>query len=236
MRPLVAVAAVIAALALPAGPLAAESRPGDAPRGPSTLRVTGEGRASAAPDVAQVLLGAEALAPDLTTATRDANERMRRLLDALLAAGVARKDLQTTRYDVGIERRAAPGGELGPIAGYRVTSEVRATVRDIARVGPILDAALKAGSNAIRSLSFAKDDSTEEQHRALAAAVSAARAKAAVVARAAGRELGEILEIAEGSLARPFQVGARAMALSGAAVEPGELAYAAQVEVVFALR
>jgi len=230
------------ALAVLAGYLGGVSLPALAsePARRSTLRVVGEGHATAAPDVAVAFLGVEALAPDLAAATTDANARMRRVLEALSASGVAKKDVQTSRYDVAIERRPESRGGPGPapVSGYHVTSEVRVTMRDLARVGQVLDAAVKAGANASRGLTFQKDDPSAERNRALAAAIAAARAKAEVLARAAGRELGEVLEIAEGGGGRPVpMLGFRAMAAipDAVPVEAGELQLSAQVEVVFAL-
>jgi len=204
-----------------------------------TLRVLGEGQAAAAPDVAIAFLGVEALAPDLSAATADANERMRRVLEALSASGVARKDVQTSRYDVAVERRPEPRGGAAAVSGYHVTNEVRVTLRDLARVGRVLDAAVKAGANASRGLAFRKDDPSAERNRALSAAIAAAHAKAEVLARAAGRELGEVLEIAEGGGPRPVPVQAfRALAAVSDAVpvEAGELQFTAQVEVVYAIK
>ncbi len=228
------------ALALLAGHLAASPSPAPAadPSRLRTVRVVGEGQATAAPDVAVAFLGVESLAPELSAAAADAGARMRRVLEALTASGVARKDIQTSRYDVAVERRPEPRGGLGPVSGYHVTNEVRVTLRDLARVGQVLDAAAKAGANATRGLAFRKDDPSAERSRALSAAMADARAKAEVLARAAGRELGEVLEVVEGGGARPLPVqGFRAMALSDAVpVEAGELQFSAQVEVVYALK
>src|SRR5690349_21706183 len=72
------------------------------------LVVSGEGRVPAKPDVATLTLGVEALAPRVPDAARDADGRMRAVLEAVRAAGVAEKDARTTRYDVQLERRYEP--------------------------------------------------------------------------------------------------------------------------------
>lgn len=204
----------------------------------STVRVIGEGRATAAPDVAVAFLGVEALAPDLSAATADANDRMRRVLEALSAAGVAKKDVQTSRYDIAIDRSSQSRGGPPPVSGYRVASEVRVTVRDVGKVGRVIDAAVKAGANASRGLTFRKEDPSPERNRALSSAVADARSKAEALAKAAGRELGEVLEISEDGGLRPLRTeGFRAMAAaSDVPVEAGELQLSVRVEVAFALR
>jgi uncharacterized protein YggE len=206
--------------------------------GARTLRVTGEGKASARPDVAVATFGVEALGQGLSEASRDADERMRRILGALSQAGVAGRDLQTTRFDVSIERQQDPRGGLGPITGYRVTSEVRATLRDLGRVGALLDAVVQAGANSVHSLAFEKEDPAPELARARALAVAAARGKAEEIARAAGVALGEVLELGEGGAApgpRPMLMRTMASA-GGAPVEPGQLDFTVSVEAVFAIR
>ncbi|WP_248341604.1 SIMPL domain-containing protein [Anaeromyxobacter paludicola] len=207
------------------------------PTPPPSLSVAGEGRATAAPDVAVLALGAEVVGPSLAGATREANGRMARVLEALTANGVAKKDVQTSRYEVGLERRPDPHGGLGPISGYRVRSAFKVTVRELARTGAVLDAALAAGANDVQGITFEKEDSAPERLRALAAAVASGRAKAETLARAAGRKLGPLLQLSEGGVASPPWPLAtlRARSMGKASVEPGELQFTAEVELVFAL-
>lgn len=220
------------------GALVATRAAEPAPARRNAVRVVGEGHATAAPDVAVAFLGVEALAPDLSAATADANDRMRRVLEALSAQGIAKKDVQTTRYDVAIDRSPQSRGGPASASGYRVASEVRVTVRDVAKVGRVIDAAVKAGANASRGLAFRKEDTSLERNRALSSAIADARGKAEALAKAAGRVVGEVLEISEDGGARPLPVeGFRSMAATAdTAAEPGELQISARVEVVFALK
>ena len=133
----------------------------------------------------------------------------------------------------------ATGKDLAPVTGYTVVDEARVTVRDLAKVGPVLDRVLAAGSNTLRSLSFEKDDPTPEQARALAAAYASARAKAEALARAAGVTLGEVVTVSAGGQVRPFPMVRSAMAMdkaAGAPVSPGEVEIGASVDVTFAIR
>jgi hypothetical protein len=203
--------------------------------------VGGEGRVTAEPDIAVLSIGVEALAKALPDATRDADTRMRGVVEALKQTGVDPRDVRTTRYDVGMERRYDPNvGTLGEIVGYRVIHELRVVVRDRdpARVGAALEAALRGGSNLVHSVSFEKDDSTAERSRALALAIEAARAKADVMARAAGRTLGEVREVSEASGGAIPLVRTMKMANASAEAAPlqgGDLEFTAAAEVVFAL-
>jgi uncharacterized protein len=256
VRGAAAVIAVLSAAAAPAAALAVAPgepppRPGPTeslpqppsppapPRWPRAVRVVGEGRAHAVPDVAIVTVGVVATDPSLAKATRDADARARKVQAVVAAAGVAPADFQTSRYDVDIERRADRPDEGPRVVGYRVVNELRVKVRDLAALGGLLDRVVAAGANEVQGLQFTKEDTTAEQGRALAAAVRAAHAKADEMARAAGLRLGELVELSEGVRASPGPiVPMRAMSMaksSGVAVQSGEIEVDAQVEAVFAL-
>ncbi len=203
-----------------------------------TLRVTGEGRASAPPDVALVTLGVTALDPSLEKANRDATARARKVVEVLKSA-VAPADLQTSRFDVQMERSYDPKAPP-KVTGYRVSNHLRARVRDLGKVGPLIDRALAAGANEVEGLQLVRDDPREEEARALSIAVKAARSKAEEMARAAGVQLGEILTLTESGEEPGRPVAFRAMAMKESAgavpVEAGEVESVARVELVFAIR
>lgn len=208
------------------------------PPPPRSIRVSGEGRARAAPDVAVVSVGVEAIGKSLARTRADADARMQAVLAAVKGAGVAPKDVQTLRYDVQIER-PWKDGEPGPITGYHVSNLAQVKVRDLARLGDLLDKVAAAGSNAIQGLAFEKEDTAPEAARALADAVREARAKAEALAKAAGVALGEVQSVGE-SVQRPGPIPVRMMAMeakrAGAPVETGEVELTATVELVFGIR
>jgi hypothetical protein len=226
---------------LVAGPAPARAAPAStAEAAPRTIRVTGEGRVSVSPDVARFSVGVDALAKTLAAASAEAGQRMRAALDALQKEGVASKDVRTTRYDVSIER-PWKDGKPGLVTGYRVSNAAEVKVRDLGRLGAILDRVTAAGSNAIGALRMERDDPTPERLQALAAAYQAARAKAEALAKAAGVQLGEVLSVSESSSAVPRPMPMAMMRAAPAAeadvpIAEGELVYAAQVDATFAIR
>jgi uncharacterized protein YggE len=155
-------------------------------------------------------------------------------------AGVAAKDVRTVRYDVSIERPWKDGKQQ-PISGYRVSTAADVTVRELPKLGKILDAVTAAGSNQLNALRMEKLDPKPQQLEALALAYAAAREKAKAIAIAAGAELGEFVMVSEqGGSPRPMMAPmmARSMAADSAPVPvaEGELEFGARVEVVFAVR
>jgi uncharacterized protein YggE len=210
------------------------------PRPPRTIAVSGAGKVSVAPDAASFTVGVEAYAKSVGAATADANARMKAVLDAVAAAGVAAKDVRTTQYDVAIDRPWKDGKQQ-PVAGYRVTTMADVKVRELARLGKILDAVTAAGSNQLHALRMERLDPRPQQLEALARAYADAREKAKAIAIAAGAELGDFVTVGEeGTSPRPMPGLMRARAASAdaapAPVSEGELEYGARVEVVFAVR
>lgn len=226
-----ALAAAVATSQLPA-PSAPPSTPLRA------IHVSGEGRAYAIPDVARVTIGVQARDPaSVARASADASARMKRVLAALEKGGVAAKDVRTVRHDVEVQR-SYDRGTAGTVTGYLVSSQVAVTVRDLSRLGALLDQVVAAGSNAIEGLSFERGDDSAERARALEAAVADARAKAAVLAKAAGATLGEVLAVDEGGgRPIPFREGlAAARADRAVPVATGQLEIVATVDLTVAIR
>ena len=210
-----------------------------APVPPRSIHVSGEGRAFAAPDVARVTIGVQARdAASLARASAEATARMKKVLAALEKGGVASKDVRTVRYDVEVQR-SYEKPNAGAITAYVVSNQVAVTVRELAKLGALLDQVVAAGSNAIDGLAFEKEDTSAERARALEAAVADARAKAAVLAKAAGVTLGEVLLVAESSPgAIPFaDKGVVAMRAGGAVpIATGQLEIVATVDLTQAIR
>lgn len=204
---------------------------------PRTIRATGEAQVSVRPDIALVMAGVEATGKDLGKVTTEVARQTRNVLGALEKAGIAEKDIQTVRHDIQVER-PWDSGRPGPITGYTVSDELRVKVRDVNKVGAVLDRVVAAGSNVLRGLSFEKDDPTPDRARALALAVANARVKAEAMAKAAGVQLGQVVAVSEGSGQAPIvpMMGAmRTAAAPSTSVQPGEVDISATADVIFAI-
>ena len=86
-------------------------------------------------------------------------------------------------------------GQRARVVGYVVSNTVRVDVRQIDRIGPVIDASLGAGANQVHGLQFYLADPGPARRAAIADAMSRARADAEALARAAGGSLGQILEL-----------------------------------------
>jgi len=213
-----------AALAAPATALAAD--PG------RSVTVSGSGSVSVVPDRADVGFGVTTRAATAAAALAADAKAMTKLIAALKAAGIAPADIQTQL--VSLSPQISPNGR---VVAYEASNSVQARIRGIDRVGPIIDAAVAAGANTIDGPSLARSDADALYRRALAAAVSHARVKAAALAKAAKVKLGRVLRIVEGSSASPVPLaGESAKAAAPATpIEPGTTRIEASVTVTYAL-
>jgi len=246
-RPLAVLAAAVLA-SLPAGAHAQDASlrapvPPGAPamphRPPRTIAVSGAGKVAVAPDSATFTVGVEATAKSVAAASAEASAKMKAVLDAVAAAGVPPKDVQTTRYDVTIDRPWKDGKQQ-PIAGYRVFTAADVRVRELGKLGKILDAVTAAGSNQLNSLRMERLDPRPQQLEALAKAYEEALSKARAIAIAAKVELGDFVSVSEEGVApRPrMMMMAKAASSDGmsAPVAEGELEFGARVEVIFGVK
>jgi uncharacterized protein YggE len=191
------------------------------------ITVTGTGSVQAVPDQAQFSLGVQSHGPTAHEALAANSERMRRVLAALLAAGVAKADVQT--QDVSVSRSY-------PDDGYTADNTVSVTIRELAKAGSILGAGTKAGANDVYGPTLTRSDQDELQAKALTAAVDNARAKARVLAEAAGVRLGTVTAIAEnGNEPMPIYEAALAKRAPSVPIEPGVQQTQAVVRVTFAI-
>jgi uncharacterized protein YggE len=200
---------------------------------PGTLSVTGTGVVKTQLDTATTSFGVTTQATTAKAATAQNGEAMAKVIDALKRAGVDPKDIQTKLVSLD-PRYDAQGRE---IRGYTSSNSVSAVVRDLPKVGDVIDAAIAAGANNVSGPTLAREDKDKLYNDALEAAVADARAKATVLAHAAGVSLGAVRSLAESpETQEPIPYAAVAMRAPGSTpVEPGTAEITATVSVVFAL-
>jgi uncharacterized protein YggE len=174
--------------------------------GERTLAVTGTGEISAAPDLAVVHLAVETEATDAAGAAQRNAALAERVLQAVRAALGERGKAFTAGYSIHPEyEQPRPDQQVHEprIRGYRASNEVRVEVRDLARVGGVIDAAIGAGANRVANLYFALEQREPHVRAALAAAGTAAKAEAEAAAAALGVRLGPVLAARTGGAEPP---------------------------------
>ncbi len=213
-----------------------------APTGLRTIRVEGTGEVKAQPDEAFIDVAVETLAPNVKAAGEQNAKRMEKVIAALTSAGIARRDIQTRNYSVYPDYAPPMPNQTEPkLRGYRVSNLVSVHVKDLSRVGSLLDQALAAGANRVDSVRFGLSRQEAVQGEALRQAVARARKSAEVLAASLNVKLGAVLDAS--TVTEPPQFYPARLAMAEAAdgramstpIQPEEQTVQAKVTLVFGI-
>jgi len=197
----------------------------------SHITVVGEGSVSTTPDIMRLDTGVEARRPTAGEAFTAARGAAADLTRALLAAGVAAKDLRTDELTLAPEYKDYP-----TISGYRATQGVEAVVRDIDKADDVVDAAAAVGETVrFNGVTFEVSDNQVPLRLAREAAFRDAKSRATQYARLAGRGLGRVMEIIEQNVTPPTPFVGFAAAIDRASISPGTKNVSVSVRVVHEL-
>lgn len=232
--PLLALTAAALAIAMP-GAAAASSDTGAT----RSVTVNGEGTVAAVPDTATITTGVVTEAPDPETALSQNSEAVARLLNVLDGEGVPERNVQTSGFSIYPQyARNRDSDEPPRIAAYRVSNQLSVRIEALDRVGPLLDALVRAGSNRVSGIEFGHSELDALTDEARRRAVADARRRAGLYAEAAGAGVGPVLKIVETQtyVPRPM-MRAEAMMMDAAPVPvaAGESEIRASVQVEYAL-
>ena len=158
------------------------------------LKVTGSATVTLAPDTVTIRLGVNTKDQNVQTAQQQNAQIMETVKRAIFALGVEEKDVITDYFNVNNTTDYSADGQ--PKKEYFVIEHMlRVTVRDLNQVGAVLDAAVNAGANQSSEIEFSSSKANEAYQKALARAVEDAAMKAQIMAAAAGKQLGDLLEM-----------------------------------------
>jgi len=203
---------------------------------PPAISVTGEATISAAPDLAQIEGGVTNDAKTAREASETNNKAMGIVLLALKSAGISEKDFQTSQLSLQPQYALNKTG-TSPITGFRASNRVTVTVRDVAKVGSVIDTLVTNGANDIGGISFMVSQPSKLLDDARPKAIADARRKAELYAQAAGVALGAPLSISEESTPAPIAYRKMSAGLAAPApVAPGEETLRISVSVSYEIK
>lgn len=203
------------------------------------LSVSASADVKHAPDVASVSAGVVTQAADANAAMRANAEQMQKVMATIRAAGIADKDIQTSGINLNPNYKYTDN-QPPTITGYQASNTVNLKVRDLPKLGKVLDALVASGANQVNGPSFDIDQPDAVQDEARRAALAKAQARAAMYAKALGLQVRRIVTISEGGgfqspIPMPMMAMARVKAEADTSVAPGENTVSASVDVVFEL-
>ncbi len=239
MRHAIAPAALAAAI-FAAGCSAPEAAAADPAAQHRTITVTGEGEASAAPDMAVIQIGVRTEAPTAADALRQNSENMSATIDTLKKLGVENRDIQTSGLSINPRYNYDQNRSNPEVIGFTASNNVTVRLRDLDNAGAVIDQAVQSGANSLGGISFAFSDSKPLMDEARKKAVADAKAKATLLTDAAGVRLGKLVTIQEGYAAppQPKMYSARMEMASDAAVpmEAGESSVNVSVSLIYEIQ
>ncbi len=203
-----------------------------------TITVTGTGLVTLTPDIAYIYIGVQTQDASATVAMNDNNTRAAAIIAAIKNFGIADKDIQTTNFSIYPQQQYDNNGNITGIL-YIVNNTVYVTVRDLTKLGDMLDATVQAGANSINSITFDVADKSAALSEARLAAVADARKQADELVGATGVKLGEVQTISYyDSTPSPIYVSARAeMANSmSVPVQAGSMQITTTVTIVYGIK
>lgn len=211
---------------------------------PRTITVVGEGQLTIKPDMAQTNIGVEIIGDSVKMASAQAAETTVAVLAALKAAGIAEGDIQTSGYNVWVERPYTPEGVPGEKFIYHMGNNFTVTIRDLDKIGAVLDAAIEAGANNIYGVNFNVSDPTDLKAEAREKATADARSKAQTLAGLNQMTLGQVISVSEviGGNGGYYPGGSNGFFAAdgvgggGGPFVPGELNLNVQLQVTYAIQ
>lgn len=217
-----------------------------------TITVNGDGRATLPPDVARISFTVLNSAATVSGAQDATTKQANAALDFVKGQGIADKDVKTLSYAISPQYaypRPCPAGALCPvysdtpkIVGYQVSESIQVTMRDLSKVGALLEGIGKLSVQNVSGPDFALDDSTAGYTAARADAIDKAKTQAGLLARQLGVRLGKIVNFSESSGGYPgpmYGIGGGVMSTKAEmapTIPAGENTYSASVSITYELR
>jgi uncharacterized protein YggE len=204
---------------------------------PRSITVSGTGLVTLTPDIAYINIGVHSQDASASVALTTNNTDAQAVISAIKAAGVADKDIQTTNFSIYPQQQYDTSGKITGIL-YMVDNTV--TVRDLSKLGSLLDSSIRAGANNINSISFDLADKTAVLTQARSAAVDDARKQANELTGAAGVSLGDVQTISYYDSSAPItvQYSRSDMAAGGGSVpvQSGSMQITTTVTIVYMIK
>lgn len=206
----------------------------------TTLSISATAKVTAEPDIAYLNGGVVSEARTAADALRQNANDMAGVYDALEAAGLERKNIQTSNFSLQPKYSYPKNGER-TLMGYTVSNQVTAKVTDLENVGKLIDAMVSQGGNSFNGVNFALQDPSDLIDQARRDAMKDAMERAKLYADVSGYEIARIVTIDEGGSynpePRPQMMMREAVSdmASSTQISGGELTFSASVNVVFEL-
>ncbi|MDF2460117.1 MAG: uncharacterized protein K0S79_2533 [Nitrospira sp.] len=207
-----------------------------------SMTITGHGQIALAPDTAFVTLGTETIGKSVAEAQRQNRQVMNKVVERLRGLQIEQERIQTASFTVSPQykpppKRSADSAPAPPeIIAYIVSNNLTVEVRNLEKVGAVIEESLAAGANHFQALHWALRDEQQAKLSALKQAAAKAHEKATALSEALKVKLIRLMSATEDShLVRPLPKVARSMMMEGGSEETPVFAGEIKIEATVTL-
>jgi uncharacterized protein YggE len=208
---------------------------------PREFVVSGEGKVFVKPDVATIKIGVKSEGVNAKLVFEENTKKINAILDEIKTLGIEEKDIQTTRYNLTPEYEFPDGRKV--FKGYVLEQEIKVKIRNLEKVGEVIEKASQKGANLISEISFVVEEPEISLEKAREEAIKKAKEKAEKISQTTGIRLKKILNIYEGS-APPFAIYPIYKSASGEMdlstitpqIQPGEQELTVRVTLIYQIK
>lgn len=198
------------------------------------MNITGKGSIMVEPDIANVSLGVITTNKELKAAQQENAIKSIQVIKSIIDMGVREKDIRTESYTVNPEYDYVEGKQI--FRDYKVTNILNVTIKDLKKVGEIIDTAVSNGANTVERITFTLSDSSPYYMQALNLAIQDSIRKAKSIEDKLGIEVNKvpvrITEESQGHTVVPLMAYAAPVA-KHTPIEGGQLEISANIKAVF---
>ncbi|MBM7614827.1 SIMPL domain-containing protein [Alkaliphilus hydrothermalis] len=222
------------------GGLSSITAKAEAPKGAGEISVAGTGKVMAKPDIGIVNIGIETSHKDSKIAQEENTKLSNQVMKALKDMSIKADDIKTSSYNMYRERHYNHQNGKTTDGDFKVGHSIEVIVRDIDKVGNVIDTTTKSGATQVNNIRFGISDTSIYYQEALRLAVKDANVKATTIADTLEVKVGKPSKVTEGGIAQPYQernVYYEAMKsmndAGGTPIASGELEITAQIQVIY---
>lgn len=162
------------------------------------LTVRAEGKIYARPDIANISFGFKTgTVKEAGAAINEGSMKMNEIIAALKKWGIEDRDIKTTNYNLQTIYEYPEASGKAILVGYELSQNVTVKVRNILKVGEVINEASRAGANQVGGINFGIDDPEKLKAEALEKGIQNAKMKAKGISNFTGVKLGKIVNVYE---------------------------------------
>lgn len=186
--------------------------------GKNTISITGQGKVLVKPEIGQIDLAVVTEAKTVSVAQTENTSKMNKIIKAMKDLGIKEEDLKTVSYNINPRYQYKEG--KSEIIGYEASQTLRVKIRDLEKVGQILEKGASLGANQVGSLEFTFDEPEKLKDEAREKAISNAKKKAEDLVKVLGVKLGKVVSFTEITEPVPIPFYHEAKSLGGGGETP----------------